>query len=296
MKSSRIALYAGGVIAVLAAALIVGLALGERPSQVASSTRPTAAATTSTPVPATTAPASPTPTATASPSLTPTAQTGAISGRLSYPSDFIPPVTVYAIDPDDRRIWFSVAFPGYGNPPRPTAQPGTEPGTYTLTGVAPGRYFVVAFRDDGQKPDPGLYTREAECLRRTPSGPCPDQSTIFITVTAGQTTREIDIVSWWPGSGLMPPPPPRPPIGYGLPRECRYELGATAPQTWLLTCPQGLTSNYLAPSLAQQGWTSCASSPKSWRKDQLAIVITDFVNRSDATGQMEQKPLSAISC
>ena len=212
MKSSRIALYVGGVTAVLAAALIIGVALGERPSQVASSPSPTAA--TSTPVPATTAPASPSPTATASPSTAPTAQTGAISGRISYPnSDFIPPVTVYAIDPDDRRIWFSVEFPGYAlyaGPTGPTRQPGTEPGTYTLTGVAPGRYFVVAFRNDGQKPDPGLYTREAECLRRTPSGPCPDQTTVFITVTAGQTTREIDIVSWWPGSGLMPPPPPRP--------------------------------------------------------------------------------------
>lgn len=178
--------------------------------------RATLAGAPASPIPSATtpppAPATPSLVVTASPA--PTAQTGAISGRISYPnSDFIPPVTVYAIDPDDRRIWFSVEFPGhalYTGPTGPTAQPGTEPGTYTMTGVAPGRYFVVAFRNDGQKPDPGLYTREAECLRRTPSGPCPDQTTVFITVTAGQTTREIDIVSWWPGSGLMPPPPPRP--------------------------------------------------------------------------------------
>lgn len=208
MKSSRIALYAGSVTAVLAAALIIGLALGDRTSQVASSPSPTAA--TSTPVPATTALASPSPTAAPSPSQAPTAQTGAtISGRLSYPSDFIPPVTVYAWEAD-QRIWFSVEFPGYGNPPRPTAQPGTEPGMYTLTGVAPGTYWVVAYRNDGQKPDPGVYTREAQCLRRTPSGPCPDQTPVLVTVTAGQTTREIDIVTWYPGSGLMPPPPPRP--------------------------------------------------------------------------------------
>ncbi len=142
---------------------------------------------------------------------TPTAQGGAITGRLAYGSDFIPPVTVYAINQNDQRVWFSVEFPGYGNPPRPTAQPGTEPGTYTLTGVAPGTtYSVVAYRNDGQKPDPGVYTRQAECLRRTPSGPCPDQLPVLVTVTAGQTTREIDIVTWWPGSGLMPPPPPRP--------------------------------------------------------------------------------------
>lgn len=154
------------------------------------------------------------PTASPAPSSAPTVQTGAVGGRISYPnSDFIPPVTVYVIGADDQRTWFSVEFPGYAlyaGPTGPTAQPGFVPGTYMVTGVAPGRYWVVAYRNDGQKPDPGLYTREAECRRRTPSGPCPDQTPIFITVTAGQGTREIDIVSWWPGSGLMPPPPPRP--------------------------------------------------------------------------------------
>jgi len=206
MKTSRYVLYAGAVAAVLVAALIVGLNLRDRSVQVAATPSPIAA--TSTPIPASSAPAAASPVATASPATT--AQTGAITGRFGYGSDFIPPVTVYAIGADDQRIWFSVEFPGYGNPPRATAQPGTEPGTYTLTGITPGRYVVVAYRNDGQKPDPGLYTREAECLRRTPSGPCPDQSSVLVTVTAAQTTREIDIVTWWPGSGLMPPPPPRP--------------------------------------------------------------------------------------
>lgn len=195
MKPGRLPLYIGGVIAVLALVLLASAALGGWPSQVASSPSPTAA--TSTPVPETSAPASP-------------SQAGAITGRISYPSDFIPPVTVYAIGADDQRIWFSVEFSGYGNPPRPTAQPGSEPGTYRLTGVAPGKYWVVAYRNDGQKPDPGFYSRASECLRRTPGGPCPDESFVIVTVTAGQTTPNIDIVTWWPGSGLVPPPPPRP--------------------------------------------------------------------------------------
>ena len=206
MRTRRAILYAAVVAVVLTVALIAGFAMRDR-GQVAApptaSPTPTSAAATPTPT------ASPAPTASATPA--PTAPTGTITGRISYPSDFIPPVTVYAINQNDQRVWFSVEFPGYGNPPRPTAQPGTEPGTYTLTGVAPGTtYSVVAYRNDGQKPDPGVYTRQAECLRRTPSGPCPDQTPLLVTVTAGQTTREIDIVSWWPGSGLMPPPPPRP--------------------------------------------------------------------------------------
>jgi len=86
------------------------------------------------------------------------------------------------------------------------------------------------------------------------------------------------------------------PQGFTLPSECRYVAGATAPQTWLAQCPQGLLSQALSASLTQQGWTPCASTPKSWRKDQLAIVITDFVNRTDATGQIEQKPLNAVAC
>ncbi len=215
VKISRFVLYTGAVAAMLVAALIVGFGLRDRNSQVAGPPSPLAA--TSTPVPATTPSPTPSPNPTSSPAPTPPQSPtatplvgGTITGRLGYPSDLIPPFTVYAIGATDQRIWYSVEFPGYGNPPRPTAQPGTEPGTYTLSGVAPGQYWVVAYRNDGQKPDPGLHTREAECLRRTPSGPCPDQSPIPVTVTAGQTTREIDIVTWWPGSGLMPPPPPRP--------------------------------------------------------------------------------------
>ena len=200
------------VCASLACTLLLASCGSTAGSPVTSS--PTVApAATSTPVPATTAPASPSPTATASPSPAPTAQTGAVTGRFGGGTDFIPPVTVYAIGANDQRVWYSVEFPGYAlytGPTGPTAQPGTEPGTYTLTGVAPGTYWVVAYRNDGYKPDPGVYTRQAECLRRTPSGPCPDQTPVLVTVTAGQTTREIDIVSWYPGSGLMPPPPPRP--------------------------------------------------------------------------------------
>jgi hypothetical protein len=194
------------LLVLVALAALLATACSTPEPVASSSTASPRVAATSTSVPTTTAPAGPSSTATATPQAG-----GAIIGRFTYPSDFIPPVTVYAINQNDQRVWFSVEFPGYGNPPRATAQPGTEPGTYTLTGVAPGTtYAVVAYRNDGQKPDPGVYTRQAECYRRTPSGPCPDTTPVLVTVTAGQTTREIDIVTWWPGSGLMPPPPPRP--------------------------------------------------------------------------------------
>jgi hypothetical protein len=199
---SRYVLYAGAVAAVLAAALIVGLGLRDRSSQVATSPSPIPA--TSTPIPASSAPATPVP--------TPTAQPGAITGRFGYGSDFIPPVTVYAISTTDQRVWYSVDFAGVGNPPRPTLPPGVTEPTYTITGVAPGTYWVVAYRNDGQLPDPGYYSRQPDCFRTTPRGPCPDVTLIPVTVIAGQTVSGIDVLTWGPPPPGQPSPtfPPRP--------------------------------------------------------------------------------------
>lgn len=126
----------------------------------------------------------------------------------------------------------------------------------------------------------------AACAGPAASLPSPAPSATPIATVASTTPARSPAT----GSAVAMP------IGYTLPGECRYVQGAAAPETWLLTCPQGLPSNYLAPSLAEQGWTACAGAPKSWRKDQLAIVITDFVNRSDASGQIEQRPVGTISC
>ncbi len=236
-------------------------------------------------------------TATPSPTASPSQAGGAITGRFAYGSDFIPPVTVYAINANDQRVWFSVEFPGYGNPPRPTAQPGTAPGTYTLTGVAPGTtYWVVAYRNDGQKPDPGVYTRASECLRRTPSGPCPDTTPVLVTVTAGQTTRDIDIVSWYPESGLMPPPPPRPtpvpaPEGIVLPQGCFY-VGAVVPPTsggnsapyWRFTCGGAPDSaQRVSAAITQQGWARCLPQPgiAEWWKGPTTTRVTPASNAND---------------
>ena len=145
----------------------------------------------------------------------PTATTqvgGAITGRIGYGSEINPPLTVYAISTTDPSVWYWVKYAGLGRPPLPTAQPGTPGDTYTITGVAPGAYWVVAYRDDGQRPEPGLYSRVNECRRTTPSGPCADGTLVPATVTSGQTTRDIDILTW--GYPLPVPPsptiPPRP--------------------------------------------------------------------------------------
>jgi hypothetical protein len=147
--------------------------------------------------------------ATPSPTATPQAG-GAITGRFAYGSDFIPPVTVYAISTTDSRVWYSVPFAGFGNPPRPTLPPGQTEARYTITGVAPGTYWVVAYRTDGLLPDPGYYSRQVECQRTTPSGPCPDINPAMVTVASGQTASGIDVVTWGTQPQPSPTLPPRP--------------------------------------------------------------------------------------
>ena len=163
----------------------------------------------------TTAVVAPTPTATAtatptaSPVSTPTsAPVGTITGRLDDFSDFIPPTTVYAISTVDPRVWFSVALPGAGNPPLPPKPPGGL--SYTITGVTPGTYWVVAYRTDRQSPVPGFYSRAVECLRARPSRACPDHALAPVTVSPGQTTSGIDVLPAPPPSQPSYPPQPTP--------------------------------------------------------------------------------------
>lgn len=170
---------------------------------------------------------SPTPALTPSPpavvpSPTPTgsaATTGGISGRFGYPADYIPPVTVYAISVSDPSVFFSVDFAGYGNPPRPTLPPGVSGPTYTVSGITPGRYYVLAYRNDSN-PGVGVYTQyTVKCLQATTYGqtttPAPgcaanDHGLLPVTVTAGETVSRIDIIDWNFGQSGFSPPMTRP--------------------------------------------------------------------------------------
>jgi hypothetical protein len=194
MKTGRYVLYAGVVAAVLALALVAGLTLRNDNGVVGppASPTPTASPTTATSV----ASSSPTPTA---------ATAGAITGVFGYPSDFIPALTVYAISVEDPKVFFSVDFAGFGNPPRPTLPPGVSQPTYTIAGIAPGTYYVLAYRNDNN-PGIGVYTQyTVKCQQATQGGqfstPAPgcaanDQSLLPVTVRAGETVSRIDITDW----------------------------------------------------------------------------------------------------
>jgi hypothetical protein len=204
MKAGRFVLYASAVAAVLVIALLASFGLRDR-NQVAASASPTA--------PTTPSAASASPIASSSPSAT-AAAAGTMTGGLGYPSEFIPPLTVFAISVADQRVFFSVDTPRYGggpnaSPPAATIAPGTRP-MYTITGVAPGTYYVLAYRNDDvnveAKNRPGVYSRYVlQCLQPTEAGSTPapgcsppgDHSLVPVTVRAGETVSRIDVTDWY---------------------------------------------------------------------------------------------------
>jgi hypothetical protein len=152
--------------------------------------------------PRTTPPTGGAPAATPSPTSAPSPP-GAISGKLGYPSEFIPPLTIYAIDaaaPTRYRVVHTPACPN------PCAQP-----RYTLAGVVSGVYVVVAFLTENPRSDlSGAYTRYVTCgVLEDPSlaSRCTDHTPIPIAVRAGATTGDVDLRDWYAPPGTFPARP-----------------------------------------------------------------------------------------
>ncbi len=109
---------------------------------------------------------------------------GVISGRLSYPSEFLPPLRVVAFDVDDLDQYYSTEV--YSG------------GTYEI-GVPAGTYFVLAYLIDpanlGVAPGlAGAYSAFVVCgLLAT----CEDHSLVPVTIPSGETVIDIDPGDWY---------------------------------------------------------------------------------------------------
>jgi hypothetical protein len=152
----------------------------------------------------------PTPTSSATPSPSPTPVvrricpqqqqlSGAITGRLAYPSDVLPALAIYAmrVEGGSYRLLHTA----------PVARPQSP--TYTMLGVEPGTYIVIAYavdergaaRSDGPA---GAYTPAISCGL----GPnCTNHTPIRVTVKGGETMRNVDLLDWYAPAGTFPPPP-----------------------------------------------------------------------------------------
>ncbi len=112
------------------------------------------------------------------PGKTKTETSGAISGKLSYPSESIPPLHVVAFN-TETSYYYWVAT-------------NTNQGSYTITNLPPGTYHVIAYNQAGL---PGAY---ANATNHAP---------LDVVVMAGQTTSGADISDWYAPAGVFPSDP-----------------------------------------------------------------------------------------
>lgn len=124
------------------------------------------------------------------PAPTEAPENGSVSGVLGYPSEFIPPLAVYAISTTDSSRFFYVN----------TAE---NQGAFTIENVAPGTYYVVAYRTTGRD-DSGAWSRMVPCGL---SVNCTDHSLIPVTVVAGETATGVEVRDWYAPEGTFPARP-----------------------------------------------------------------------------------------
>jgi hypothetical protein len=119
---------------------------------------------------------------------TPTEGTGSISGRLGYPSEFIPALHIVA---------FLVGTDTYF-----TVDTELNQADYQLDGLADGNYHVVAYTLASESFPAGLsggYTQAVICGMQEG---CADHSLVDVIVNAGQVVENVDLIDW-----LIPLPP-----------------------------------------------------------------------------------------
>jgi len=165
-------------------------------------------------------------TATAPATSAPPTTAGVITGRALYPAGFIPALTIYAINTTDQTRSFFVQRPRFAEREGPD-----DRATYSITGVAPGTYFVVAWWDSDATATtkPGLYSQfVVRCVQPSMAGVSPlpaecnnsqtaDHTLVPVTVRSGEAVSRIDVGDWSYDRATYPP---RPTADSGLVNVC----------------------------------------------------------------------------
>jgi len=125
-----------------------------------------------------------------------------ITGKLSYPSEFLPPMRVVAFSLTDKKAYFVDTAKGQGQ--------------FSLN-VPAGIYYLVSYPHEGIPgntgqadsytlgggPFAGGYTQMVPCGL---AAGCDDHTLLPITVTEGQTVA-VDPGDWYAPEGTFPPIP-----------------------------------------------------------------------------------------
>ncbi len=118
---------------------------------------------------------------------TQSASTGLITGALSYPSEHIPPLTIFALRIDNQKDTFY------------SIQTSANQSSYSIR-VDPGVYQVLAYNANLA----GGYTRFAKCGMAIN---CNDHTLLPVVINAGDIIDDIDLLDWYAPTGIMPSRP-----------------------------------------------------------------------------------------
>ncbi|MBM3136913.1 MAG: hypothetical protein FJZ98_01870 [Chloroflexi bacterium] len=128
----------------------------------------------------------------------PPALPGGISGSLSYPSEFIPPLRVVAFRLENGQSTGEYKF----------LLTSENQSSYQIDGLEPGQYWIVAYTiPAGEGIPQGLVGGFSQAVPCGLSVDCSDHSLIVVDVLAGQLTGGIDPSDWYAPEGSFPEDP-----------------------------------------------------------------------------------------
>jgi len=113
---------------------------------------------------------------------------GSITGSLSYPSEYIPPLRVFAFQVDSQNYYF--------------VDTAENQSTYQIDNLPTGYYRVVAYIQNGKLA--GGYTQAVPCGL---SVACTNHELLEVSVNIGQVVTGIDPADWYAQEGAFPPAP-----------------------------------------------------------------------------------------
>jgi hypothetical protein len=153
----------------------------------------------------------------------PSTEQGEIAGQLGYPSEFLPPLTVYAIPVASIYAGSRAAPACYA-----VTQVVVNQAKFHILGVPAGDYYVLAAwlpaivatsaSPSLLYPDRfgGAYTQAVLCGLLNQ---CIDHSLVLVTVRARETTSGIQVTDWYAPPGTFPNTPSNLPSRATLPAE-----------------------------------------------------------------------------
>lgn len=180
-----------------------------------------------------------------------TASTGLITGTLSYPSERIPSLTIYAIRIDNQKDTFYLI------------QTSANQSSYSIR-VDPGVYQVLAYNTDLA----GGYTRFVKCGM---GFNCSDHTLLPVVIDAGDIIDGIDLLDWYAPTGILPSRPDKPSQSEASPGcstyhsvkrgESLFRIGLQYNLTWK---PIASVNNLSNPNLIFAGQVLCIPKGSSY--------------------------------